>query len=172
MGLVWWLMGALGPCLVVNGGVGPCLVVNGVWAVFSIWVVAQLTIVNGSVGLGFLPPQPRDSTPKPPPQQIQSPDLTKLPHSLSAADGLVPCLAPSAAPTSPAAAAAPFPAAAAATFPCSRCCRWRHPAQGVASPLAPPTPGTPQRRHRCSIDALVKHLRRPVRLTAPMRLSA
>jgi hypothetical protein len=41
---------------VVNGGVGPCLVVNGAWAVFSIWVVAQLTTVNGSVGLGFLPP--------------------------------------------------------------------------------------------------------------------
>jgi hypothetical protein len=80
MGLVWWLMGALGPCLVVNGA----------WAVFSIWVVAQLTTVNGSVGLGFLPPQPRDSTPKLPPPQIQSPELTKLSPSLSAADGLVP----------------------------------------------------------------------------------
>jgi hypothetical protein len=89
MGLVWWLMRALGPCLVVNGGVGSCLVVNGVWAVFSIWVVAQLMTVNGSVELGFLPPQPHDSTPKPLPPQIQSPDLTKLspllPPSLSAA---------------------------------------------------------------------------------------
>jgi hypothetical protein len=77
-------MEALGPCLVVNEGVGPCLVVDGAWAVFSIWVVAQLTTVNGSVGLGFLPPQPRDSTPKPPLPQIQSLDLTKLPPSLSA----------------------------------------------------------------------------------------
>jgi hypothetical protein len=135
-----------GPCLVVNGGIGPlsggkwgCWALSGgKWDVgcLSIWVVAQLTTVNGSMGLGFLPPQPRDSTPKPPPQQIQSPDLTKLPlPSPAAADGLVPCLAPSAAPTSPAAAAAPFPAAAAAAFQCSRCCRWCHPAQGVASPL-------------------------------------
>jgi hypothetical protein len=89
MGLVWWLMRVLGPCLVVNGGVGPCLVVNGVWAVFFIWVVSQLTTVNGSVELGFLPPQPHESTPKPLPPQIQSPDLTKLspllPPSLSAA---------------------------------------------------------------------------------------
>jgi hypothetical protein len=159
------------PCLVVNGGVGPCLVVNGAWAVFSIWVVAQLTTVNGSVGLGFLLPQPRDSTPKPPPQ-IQSPDLTKLPPpSLAAAAGLVPCLAPSAALTSPT-AAAPFPAATATAFPCSRCYHWRHPAQGVTSPLAPLTPGTPQRRHRRSTDTLVKHLRRPGCLTAPMPLSA
>jgi hypothetical protein len=138
MDLVWWLMGALGPCLVVNGGVGPCLVVNGAWAVFSIWVVAQLTTVNGSVGLGFLPPQPCDSKPKPPPPQIQSPDLTKLSSSLSAA--AFPCCRRQLGPLPCSLCGSDFSrCCCCCTFPCSR---RRLPVQ----PLLPLAPSCSRRR--------------------------
>jgi hypothetical protein len=129
-------MGTLGPCLVVNGGVGPCLVVNGAWAVFSIWVVAQLTTVNGSVGLGFLPPQPRDSTPKPPLPQIQSPDLTKLPPSLSAA--AFPCCCRWLGPLPCSLCGSDFSLCCCCAFPCSS----RLPVQ----PLLPLAPSCSRRR--------------------------
>jgi hypothetical protein len=137
---------------VVNGGLGPCLVANGAWAVFSSWVVAQLTAIHGSVGLGFLPPQPCDYYSKAAAAaNPESPDLRShrnsivllplqgaglccclLPRSSSAADGLAPCLAPSAALTSP--------AAAAAAFPYSSCHRL---------PLQPPLPLAPSCSRRC-----------------------
>jgi hypothetical protein len=106
-------------------GVGLCLEVNGVWAVFH-FGCGQLTTVNGSVGLDFLLPQPRDSMQSRRRRKsslLTSPSyrLPRLPlPSPAAADGLVPCLAPSVARTSP--------AAAAAAFPCNR--RRRLPAQG------------------------------------------
>jgi hypothetical protein len=151
----------------------PRLVVNGVWAVFSIWDVAQLTAIHGSVGLGFLPPQDCDYYAKaaaaanpeshdlpshrdsivPPPLQGAGLCCCLLLPSPSTADGLAPSLALSVALTSPAAA-----------FPCSSSCRrfplqppsmLALPSQGITSLLALLTPGTPQRHHRCSTNTLI-----------------
>jgi hypothetical protein len=157
---------------------GCCALHCGKWGVACLFHLGcgPTNDIKWERGLGFLPPQPRDSTSRPPPQ-IHSPNLTKLlpllPPSPAVANGLVPCLAPSTTPTSP--------TVASTTFPYSHRCHLplqllpplapSHSRHRLTSPLAPPMTEMPQRHHRRSTDALVKISRRPRCLTTSMHLS-